>query len=104
MQFRSLHAILPDLNPKIINESLWETHQSGSQLNECSSRPTLVLWRGGKPRDVRMIREQFRNCLAQCSGAVAVDYAHFGLTVQESLVKEFVGEIDCFVGCLADEI
>ena len=53
---------------------------------------------------MRMIGEQFGNGLAQRAGAVAVNYAHFAETVQESLVEKLVRQCGRFVSLLADEI
>ena len=51
-----------------------------------------------------MIGEQLGNTTAQRAGAVAVNYAHFAETVQESLVEKLVGKIDGLVSLLPDQV
>src|SRR2546429_3171981 len=70
------------------------------QLDDGRPGSTPVLRRRRKPRDVRMIREQFRNRFTQRARAVAMDYADFAEAVQEGFVEKFVGEVDGLVGFL----
>ena len=72
------------------------------KLDFSRARSAAILWCYGKPRDVRMFGEQFRNGSTQRAGAVAVDYPHFAEAVQEGFVEKLVGEFDGLVGFLPD--
>src|SRR5207253_3677965 len=74
------------------------------QCYDCRTSAALILRRSRKPRDVRMIAEQFCNRAAERAGAVAVDYAHFVKTIQEGLVEKLVGQFDGFVAFPANQI
>jgi hypothetical protein len=78
--------------------------ESLSQLDYGGAAAALILRRGRVAFHMRMIGEQFSNSSAQRAGAVAVDYADFALTVQESGVEKLVDQISSLVSCLADEV
>src|SRR2546423_10561420 len=77
---------------------------SGFQFDLRRASAALVLRGRRKPRDMRMIVQEFSDRLAECASAVAVNYAHFGEAVQESFVEKLIREFNSFVGCLANQI